>query len=132
MFDYDYTFCGYESCTDRDCFRHPSKMPTEVPVSIADLHEDPACPKFSKVSESETIIERIEKISPKKGDILCLFYNPELMDADEIGDIQSSIVKAVDDKHTVLVIPTSMDIAAIDRATARELMEVFAAHGNRE
>ena len=132
MFDYDYTFCTYKECKDRDCFRHPSVMPVGVRISMADLHEDPTCPNFGQVSDADTIIERMELLAPKEGDILCLFYNPELIDYDEIGELHSAITRAIDDKYTVLIIPTSMDVAAIDKATARELMEVFAAHGNQE
>ena len=130
MFEYDYTFCTHEACEDHDCFRHPSNIPVGEPVSVADLHNDPICPNYNVGLNTDTIIERIERISPQEGDILCLFYNSELMDADEVGEIHSQITEAINGERMVLMIPTSMDIIAINKSTAKELMKVFASYGN--
>lgn len=130
MFEHDYTFCTHEACEDHDCFRHPSNIPVGEPVSIADLHNDPICPNYNIGLDADTIIERIERIAPQEGDILCLFYNTEFIDADEAGEIRNTIARAIDYKYTVLMIPTSMDITAINKSTAKELMKVFASYGN--
>lgn len=40
--NYDYTFCMSE-CENENCFRHKSKIPTGIPVSMAELKGTPEC-----------------------------------------------------------------------------------------
>lgn len=123
MFTYDYCFCTHEECEDRKCFRHPEHIPIGEPVSIADLREDPVCPHFGEVSDTETLIKKIERMSVRPGEILCLFYDPALIDADEIGEIAASAKDAVQGGCSILALPTSVDVASVDAAVARKLIE---------
>ena len=43
MFEYDYCFCSRQDCPRKDCKRHSSRMPKNVPVSMARLWEEDVC-----------------------------------------------------------------------------------------
>jgi len=40
MFEYDYCFCTSEKCEHTECFRHRSRMPTDIPITVSNFEKD--------------------------------------------------------------------------------------------
>lgn len=40
MCEYDISFCSCKECNKKDCIRHNSKIPKDIPVSICDFGDD--------------------------------------------------------------------------------------------
>lgn len=126
MFDYDYTFCSHKTCGNQDCYRHWVHTPVSIPISIADLHNDPACPDYWKTPDPDELIERVQRLNLRDGEVLCCFYDPSMIDGDAAGELHAKLADAVPEGR-VFMLPSTIDVAALNRASEDQLVKAIRA-----
>ena len=91
MSSYDYTFC-LSDCSNKECFRHETKIPVNTLVSCAYLKNSPTCPMAESwvftfgcgqahegyfVRIYGTFDEARKKMCEKYGQAWCMQYSEE-------------------------------------------------------